>query len=529
MSEKHSITRATGILGAATLLSRITGLLRDVVIGRMFGAGFATDAFFMAFTLPNLLRRFFAEGSLTAAFVPTYSELYHREGRDEAIRVGNICFTLLFVVMAVVVLLGVLASPWLVRAIGYGFGDTQGKLLLTDLLNRIMFPYLFFVSLLALLTGSLNVLGHYFLPALSPVMLNLAMVACAVFLSPFFHPPILALALGVLLGGTLQLLMQWPILRRYGIVPHPDFHWRHPAVRRIARLMLPGLVGVAIYQINVVVGRLLASFLEEGSVSYLYYGQRLFEFPQGVFIVSLAQAVLPAMSRQAAAGDAAGLKDSLDFSLRLIAVATLPAALGLMLCALPIFSLFFLSAAFDYEAVRQTALALIAYAPGLFFLGIARVIVPTFYALQDTRTPVWISFWTLLLNAGLGVLLMQFFGHVGLALALTLATFGNCLLLIWALRRKLGRLGLRGLAGCCLRLVPPLLVMAAVVVLLLGLADWRSMGTSAAFHKAGVLMLAVGAGALVYGWGSLLCGVREVRDGWNLVRRKLTRRGRHAS
>jgi putative peptidoglycan lipid II flippase len=524
MTEKTSITRATGVLGLATLLSRISGLVRDVVIGRMFGAGFATDAFFMAFTLPNLLRRFFAEGSLTAAYVPVYSEVYQRDGRQEALRVGNICFTVLFVVMTLVTLLGVLGSPWLVRAIGYGFADTEGKLVLTDLLNRIMFPYIFFVSLLALITGSLNVLGHYFLPALSPVFLNLAMIGAALLLSPFFDPPILALAIGVLLGGALQLLMQWPVMRRFGMVPRPDFQWRHPAVKRIASLMLPGLVGVAIYQINVVVSRLLASFLAEGSVSYLYYAQRLFEFPQGIFIVSLAQAALPAMSRQVAAGDEAGLKESLDYSLRLIAVITLPAALGLILCAVPVYSLFFLSASFDYDAVRQTAFALMAYAPGLFFLGIARIIVPTFYALKDTRTPVWISFWTLLANVLFGLVLMGPFGHVGLAAALTLATLCNCLLLVWALRRKLGRLGLGGLLQCCLRAMVPLLAMALTVVPILRLMDWQLQGAAAFWQKAGVLCLAVGVGALIYALMCLVFGVHEVRQAWAFVQRKFTRR-----
>ncbi|MDO3380038.1 murein biosynthesis integral membrane protein MurJ [Geoalkalibacter halelectricus] len=527
MSEKSNITRATGVLGVATLLSRITGLVRDVVIGRMFGAGFATDAFFMAFTLPNLLRRFFAEGSLTAAFVPTYSDVYHQQGREEAVRVGNICFTLLLVIMAVVTLVGIFASPWLVKAIGFGFGEVEGKLQLTDLLNRIMFPYIFFVSLLALLTGKLNVHGHYFVPALSPALLNLAMVAAAALLSPLFDPPIKALAFGVLLGGVLQLLMQGPILRRYGILPRLNFHWRHPAVRRIGLLMLPGVLGVAIYQINVVVTRLLASFLPEGSVSYLYYGQRLFEFPQGIFIVSLAQAVLPSMSRQAAAGDEDGLKESLDFALRMIAVVTLPAALGLMLCAVPIYSLLFLSATFDFTAVRHTAAALIAYAPGLFFLGIARVIVPTFYALKDTRTPVLISFWTLLINATLGLVLMQFWGHVGLALALTLATLANCLLLAGALRNKLGRLGLGRLLGCCARMLVPLLAMTAVVLPVLQLADWQGMGAAVFWTKALVLLLAIGLGMLVYALTCLAVGVQEVREAWAAVRRRFTRRSRN--
>ncbi len=294
MSEKKQISKATGIMGLATGLSRVAGLARDMIVASLFGAGFGTDAFFMAFTIPNLLRRFFAEGSLTAAFVPTFADVYHRQGEEEAGRVANICWTLLLLVMVLVVLAGIAASPWIVKAIGYGFRNVQGKLALTDFLNRLMFPYIFFVSLLALLTGILNVMGHYFLPAVSPLFLNLGMILCALVLSPVFSVPITALAIGVLLGGAIQLLIQFPILQKKGIRLRLDFHFRHPAVVRMARLMLPGIAGVAIYQINVVVTRLLASFLPQGSVSYLYYGQRLFEFPQGIFIVSLAQAVLPA-------------------------------------------------------------------------------------------------------------------------------------------------------------------------------------------------------------------------------------------
>jgi putative peptidoglycan lipid II flippase len=402
-------------MGLATGLSRIAGLVRDMVVASRFGAGFATDAFFMAFTIPNLLRRFFAEGSLTAAFVPTFSRIYHQQGAGEARRVAAICWTLLGLVMAGVVILGILASPLIVELIGFGFGAVEGKLALTNTLNQMMFPYLFFVSLLALLTGVLNVYGHYFLPALSPLLLNLAIILCAVLLAPHLEVPVTALAFGVLLGGILQLLLPLPLIRKYGLSLRPDFTFRHPAVAQITRLMAPGLAGVAIYQINVVVTRLLASFLPEGSVSYLYYGQRLFEFPQGIVIASLAQAVLPAMSRQAASDDREGLKESLRFALGLLILIILPAAIGLLLCSVPIFSLFFMGGAFSFGDVEQTALALAAYAPGLLFVGISRVVAPTFYALQDTRTPVWIAFWTLLVNAGLGLLLMGPLRHTGLA------------------------------------------------------------------------------------------------------------------
>lgn len=521
MKEKNEITRATGIMGAATVLSRLFGLVRDVVVARLFGAGFGADAFFMAFTIPNLLRRFFAEGSLTAAFVPTFSTVHHGQGEAEGRRVANICATLLLVVMAVVTLCGILASPWVVRLIGFGFGAVPGKLELTDFLNRLMFPYIFFVSLLALVTGILNVLGHYFWPAVSPVLLNLCMIVSAFLLADRFEAPITSLAVGVLVGGFLQLLIQVPVLRRHGIRFRPDFHWRHPAVIRVARLMLPGVAGVAIYQINIVVTRLLASFLPEGSVSYLYFGQRLFEFPQGVFIVSLAQAVLPAMSRQVAAGDEAGFKDSLRFALVLIGLFALPAAAGLILCSVPVYSLFFMHGAFGYEDVRQSALVLAAYAPGLLFAGVSRVVVPSFYALKDTRTPVWISFWTLLVNAAAGLALMGPFKHLGLALALTLSSVFNCAVLLFMLRRKMGPLGLKQVAVSMLRVLPATLLMAAFVYAAIRGGQWHMAGSFGL--KLLRLGLAVAGGTGLFAAGCLIMQIPEASQAWVFIRRKLGR------
>lgn len=518
MQEQQQIRRAVGSLGSATMLSRVAGLVRDMIVARVFGAGMVTDAFFMAFTLPNLLRRFFAEGSLTAAFVPTYTSVYQLQGEEEAKRIARICWTLLLLTMLVVTAVGIVASPLLVRSIGFGFAAVPGKLALTDSLNRLMFPYILFVSLLALATGILNVRGHYFMPAVSPAVLNLAMIASALLLTPLFDTPIMALAVGVLLGGLLQLLLQLPLLWRLGYRPGFDFSFADRTVRRIMTLMLPGIAGVAIYQINVVVSRLLASFLPQGSVSWLYYGQRLFEFPQGIVIASLAQAVLPSMSRQLAADDHAGFRSSLHYAFELLLLLILPASVGLVLCAGPVYSLFFLGGEFTTESVRQSALALSAYAPGLLFVGASRVMVPAFYALQDTRTPVWVSFWTLLVNAGLGLLLMQTMAHIGLALALTLASLFNALLLAWLLRRRLGGLGLAGLGRQALRMLPALLLMGATVALLLQFGHWQV--ASQRLLNGGVLLLAVTSGAVVYAVVGQWCGVPVGRELAGLLRRR---------
>lgn len=522
MQEKRKIARATGIMALATGLSRVAGLVRDMVVAAVFGAGTAADAFFVAFTIPNLLRRFFAEGSLTAAFVPTFAEVHHRDGVEASREVLRICWTLLLLVLAGVTVCGIMASPWVVRAIGYGFTAVPGKLELTDLLNRIMFPYIFFVSLVALLAGALNVRGHFLTPSLSPVLLNLAMIASALLLTPFFTQPIVALAVGVLLGGIVQLLMQIPVLYGHGFDLRPDFRFRHPAVVRIARLMIPGIVGVAIYQINVVVTRLFASLLQEGSVSWLYYGQRLFEFPQGIFVVSLAQAVLPSMSRQLAAGDQTGFRESLRFALALILLITFPAAIGMAFCAEAIYSLFFLGGAFTAADVARSATALAWYAPGLVFVGVSRVVAPTFYALQDTRTPVLVSFWTLIVSVVCSVLLMGPMQHNGLALALTISSVFNAGALLWLLNRRMGGIDLRALGGFTARLIPGLLAMSLIVVVLLGLADWQVKGLF--WNRFALLIAAVGGGAAAYAAGCWLCRVEEIKQAWQLLGGRLSRR-----
>lgn len=518
MSEKRHITRAAGSLGSATLFSRIAGLVRDIVIASQFGAGLLTDAFFMAFTLPNLLRRFFAEGSLTAAFVPIFSEVNKLEGEAEARRVAAICWTLLLVVMIGVTLAGVIASPIIVKGIGYGFAEVPGKLELTDHLNRVMFPFILFVSLLALVTGILNVKGYFFLPAFSPVVLNLSMISCALLLSDQFSTPIMALAVGVLIGGILQLGMQFPLLISLGFRPILNWNFRHPAVVRIARLMLPGIAGVAIYQINVVVTRLLASFLPEGSVSYLYYGQRLFEFPQGIVIASLAQAVLPAMSRQITDGNTEGFKDSLRFSFEILLLLILPATIGLILCSVPVYSLFFMSGEFSFAAVSQTSYALMAYAPGLLFVGVSRVVVPAFYSMQDTRTPVWVSFWTLLVNLLAGLVLMQYFAHIGLAVALTLSSLFNAAILTLLLSRRIGGLSLSSLSGSFFKILPAILLMGLTTQFILDFGRWNE--ASLKLQNGFVLASAVVLGAVVYLFACRLFGVSILSELRELTTRR---------
>jgi putative peptidoglycan lipid II flippase len=375
--------------------------------------------------------------------------------------------------------------------------------------------------MLALATGILNVYGHFFIPALSPVLLNLSIICAALFFSRSFSMPIEALAWGVVAGGVLQLFVTLPMLKRYGFRLAPVLKIDHPAVKRIALLMLPGVLGVAIYQINMVVTRMLASFLEQGSVSYLYYSQRLFEFPQGIFIASLAQALLPTLSQQAAAREESELLDSLQHALILIFIITVPAALGLALCADALFSQLFMRGAFTFTDVNNTALALIAYAPGLVFVGISRVIVPLFHAWEDTRTPVYVSFGTLLVNAVGGLVLMQYFNYVGLAAALTLASLFNALVLFFLMRRNLGRnLEFSRLGGVFLKVCAASGVMGIAVHAVLQYGVWEQ-----GFNLPNSLCLsgAVAGGIGVYTLAGFCLGLKELVEIRDMLKRKIRR------
>jgi len=519
MSEKRNIARAAGILGSATVLSRIMGMVRDIVVSRLFGAGLATDAFFAAFQIPNMLRRFFAEGALTAAFVPTFSATLTRQGDEKARELANTCFTLLTIVMAFITLAGILFSPVIVGLMFPGFKAEPGKFELTILLNRLMFPYIFFISLVALCMGILNTLRHFFTPAISTVFLNISMILAALCLRGFFEVPITALAVGVLIGGCIQLVMQLPVLWRMGFPLKPDFNFRSPEIRTIALLMLPSVFGVGVYYLNITVSAILASLLPQGSVSYLYYAQRLFEFPQGIFTASVAQAVLPSMSRQAADGDIDGMKSSLSFGVRLMLFITIPAMAGLMVCSTPIFSLIFMGGAFDYATAVNSALALMYYSIGLSFVALTRVLAPVFYALKDTKTPVYTAFAAFIINLCFSLALMGPLKHGGLALATTLSAFCNMLLLLWLLKRKIGHFGGKSIMLTALKSGAASIPMAAVVWYGCSFVDWSQAGHK--MLKGSVLGGSIICGGAVYLVTVKLLRSEETREAVSLLRGKL--------
>jgi len=384
-----------------------------------------------------------------------------------------------------------------------------------------MFPYIFFISLVALCMGILNTVRHFFTPSISTVFLNLAMIVCALALRGFFEVPITALATGVIIGGIFQLLLQIPVLYRKGFPLRIRFNPFHPAVKRITLLMLPSIFGVGVYYLNITVGAILASLLPQGSVSYLYYAQRLFEFPQGIFTVSIAQAVLPSMSRQVAAGELAGLKDSLSFGLRLTLFITIPAMAGLLICATPVFTLLFMGGAFDYGKAVKSAEALFYYSWGLSFVAFVRVLVPAFYALKDTKTPVLTAFIAFLLNVCFSFMLMGPLLHGGLALATTLSALFNMVLLLFFLRKKIGPFGGRAIAFAGGKIMLATLPMTIVVHFGMQCIDWSHPGEK--LLKGSVMGGAIAVGMLVYVVCAHLLHCEEASRVYGIIRQRLKR------
>ena len=463
MEEQTRVTKAAGVVGAATLLSRILGFVRDVVIAGFFGAGMASDAFFVAFRIPNLLRRLFAEGSLSIAFIPVFTEYLTRHGEATAFDLARAAVRWLSILLVAGAGCGILLAPLIIQVIAPGFTDSPQKYALTVFMTRLMFPYIFFIGLVALSMGILNVLGHFAAPALAPVLLNLGIIGAAFWIAPHLPQPVVALAIGVMIGGVLQLALQLPFLIQKGFYFWRRANLRHPGLKRIVLLMAPTVLGAAVYQINILIGTLLASLLPEGSVSYLYYADRLVQFPLGIFAIALATAVLPSLSRLASAGDMVGLKETFAYAMQLVLFISIPAMVGLIILREPIVALLFKRGEFDAHTTHMTAIALMHYSVGLWAFSGVRIVVATFYALQDTKTPVRMAVISIVANIALGIALMGPLRHGGLALATSLASILNLGLLLGALRRRLGWLKGREILRSTVKTGVCSLVMGAIV------------------------------------------------------------------
>lgn len=490
-----NLLRALATVSGMTLLSRILGFVRDLVIARAFGAGMATDAFFVAFRLPNLLRRMFAEGAFSQAFVPILGEYRNRRGVDDTRALIDHVATLLALVVTVVTAIGIVAAPLIIYISAPGFAADADKFDLTVTLTRITFPYILFMSLVAMAGGVLNTFSRFAIPAFTPVLLNLSFIGMSLFAAPYFDPPVLALAWAVFIGGALQLALQVPALMRIGMLPRVRLDLKDPGVRRIFKLMLPAILGVSVSQISLLINTIFASFLESGSVSWLYYADRLMEFPAGLLGVALGTILLPSLSRSHADGNGGEFSALLDWGLRLTLLLTLPAALALGLLATPLIATLFHHGQFTAHDVLATREALLAYSVGLTGLILVKVLAPGFYSRQDIRTPVKIALGVLVLTQLMNLVFIGPLAHAGLALSIGLASLVNAGFLYRGLRRIGAYTPAPGWRSFWLKMLSALAAMGLVLYFGARLpGDWLQMNTLSRILHLGWLVPA-GAGA----------------------------------
>lgn len=489
-----------------TMFSRILGFIRDAIIARFFGAGVATDAFFVAFRLPNLLRRIFAEGAFSQAFVPILAEYKNQQG-DEASRTFIAYVAgLLTLILAIITVAGILVAPWIIYITAPGFTDTPDKFDLTVRLLRITFPYILLISLVSLGGAILNTWNRFSVPAFAPTLLNISMIISVLLLAPYCQPPIIALAWGVFAGGILQLLYQLPYLQKIGMLVLPRISLRNSGVWRVMKLMGPAIIGVSVSQISLIINTIFASFLQSGSVSWMYYADRLMEFPTGVLGVALGTILLPSLAKSFSTGDHQEYQRLMDWGLRLCFLLALPCAIALAILAQPLtVSLFQYGNFTAYDAV-MTQRALIAYCVGLMGLIVVKVLAPGFYSRQDIKTPVKIAIITLILTQLMNLAFIGPLKHAGLALSIGLAACFNALLLYWQLRRQAIFMPLAGWGKFLFKLVAALIVMVAVLLLVLNFMPAWEQGNM--LMRIMRLLLVVFAGAISYFAALFVLGFR---------------------
>lgn len=504
--KQGGLLRSTGVVSLFTLLSRVLGLVRDVVVAQVFGAGGGADAFFVAFKIPNFFRRLFAEGAFAQAFVPVLSEYRTRRSHDDVRLLVSHAAGSLGGVLVLLTLVCVAFAPGVTYLFAPGFRDMAAKFDLASDMLRLTFPYLLLISLTALVGSILNSYGRFGVPAFTPVLLNVVLIGSAVLVAPLMNPPVMALAWGVLIAGVVQFVFQLPHLRHLNLLVLPRWGWKDEGVRRIMTLMLPALFGVSVAQINLLLDTVLASFLADGSVSWLYYSDRLMELPLGVFGIAIATVILPSLSRKHAAQDAAAFSATLDWALRLIMLIGVPASTALILLSDPLLVTLFQYGEFSARDVEMASLSLQAYSLGLMGFMLIKILAPGFYARQDTRTPVRIGIWAMVANMVANLALIVPFAHAGLAAATSLSAFLNAGLLYRGLRKVGVYSPMAGWGVFLLRLMVATAAMGAVIWLLdKELIQWLAWGWRDRVMR---LALLVGAGIGIYALVLLLVGLR---------------------
>jgi len=516
MTTEKRLAKSTIIVSAGIMASRVLGFVRDILFAKFFGMGNAIQAFLMAFTVPNALREIAAEGAVNTALVPVLTDYNVKKGKEEFWRLANVIFNLFFVILLIIVIIGVFISPFLIRILAPGFLKDPDKFSLTVRFTRILFPYILLVGLAAICMGILNTLKHFIAPALGGVVFNVSLIGGMLIFYP--HVTIMHVVFAVLVGGVLQFLVQlFPVLRR-----GPFLNWRaglrHEGAVKVGKLLLPRLVGSGIYEINVIVDRMLASLefvTGKGAVAALYYGNRLFQLPLAVFGISLATTALPTMSSFAAEKDMEKLKDTISFSLRTMLFFTTPAAIGLMVLSRPIIKVLFERGAFDQYATTITSTVLLCYSMGLIAYGSIRILVSAFYSMHDTFTPVRVTFYALFYNIALNLILMWPLKAAGLALATSIAGFINFGSLFIRLRKKVGQFREKEILESFVRILGASLVMGFVAFSLMSAINWDNGIIRDALNLVLLIIISV----IAYMVSSLAFKVREMRSALSWIRR----------
>jgi len=441
MKDNKSITKSAGIIGVATIVSRIFGFLRDIIIAGFFGTGIYAQAFVVAFRIPNVLRSVVGEGATNAVIVPVLSEYISKHNREDFWKLAGNLINIIFLILIIISIIGILIAPLVVRIMAPGFINEADKLFLTIKLTRIMFPYLFFIGLTSVGIGILNSFKYFTIPALSQTVFNILLIISTIVLYSVFNMGVFSLAIGVLIGGIGQVIVQIPSLYKYGFSWRKDVFFIHPAMKKIGKLFLPRLIGAGVYHINILVDTMLASLayiVGKGGVAALYYANRLVQFPLAIFGIALAQAALPTFSRQSLEEDLGKFKKTLSFSLRSIFFITLPSTIGLLILRKPIIEILFKRGEFDSYSVYITSYALIFYVLGLFAYAGIKILVSSFYSLKDTSTPVKVASLSVVVNIILNLILMRPLKIGGIALATSISATLNFILLYFMLKKKIG-------------------------------------------------------------------------------------------
>ncbi len=514
----QGLLKKTSIVSFMTLLSRILGLIRDVVFARMFGASLVMDAFLVANRIPNMLRRFFAEGAFSQGFVPVMARYREQHSEEEAREFAAAVAGTLGLMLFAITLLGVIAAPVLVAIVAPGFVGDDGRFELATLMLRFTFPYLLFVSLTAFAGGILNTYGRFAVPAFTPVLLNITLISFAIWLAPSLEEPGMALAYAVFVAGVVQLSFQLPFLKAIRMLAWPRWRPAHEGVKRVAKLMLPAIFGSSVAQLNVLVGGILASLLGVGKISLLYYADRLMEFPLGLFGIALATVTLPYLSRQHATRSHDEFAATLDWSMRLVLLISLPAAIGLIILAEPLVATIFYGGAFSGNDVAMAALALQAFSLGLIGFSYVKILAPAYFARENTVTPVRIGLIALGVNFGLSVILawtltrMGFQGtHAGLALAISVAAVVNAILLFRGLQREEVFAHARGWPVFLARIAVANVAMCGILIVMRSPLDWWLQATAA--DRATELGINVMVGVVAYFAVLLIAGLRPAQLG----------------